>query len=58
MADRTPQEKRKATLAKNKKLKEQAGDLFQAETKKRVKAEAELRAYKNLIKDGWAPKGT
>lgn len=56
MPEKTPQEKRKATLAKNKKLKQQAGDLFQAETKKRVKAEAELKAYKDLIKSGWAPK--
>ncbi len=56
MPDKTPQEKRKATIAKNKKLKGEAGALFNKEIQRRVKAEAKLKAYEDLMKAGWSPK--
>jgi len=55
MPEKTPQEKRKATLAKNKKLRGDAGALFQKEIQRRVKAEAKLKAYEDLMKAGWSP---
>jgi len=55
MPEKTPQEKRKTTLARNKKLRSDAGALFQKEIQRRVKAEAKLKAYEDLMKAGWSP---
>jgi len=56
MVDKTPQEKAKATKAKNKRTADGIAQELHAEKLRSGKLRAQLKAYKDFMKAGWRPK--